>query len=172
MAKQSLGRTQIAELVKLLRAVFQYHHELRKQSEVAHLVQFPKIPSALSESLVVILGNQGLLLNELNLHNFQLSEENGDVVATSNNMQKLKIEVKATGNSAFQFFGDKDIESDILVWVHFDNCFKESSSEVKIFTVINPKLKFEKPQKITLSKFKDLGSPTETVINLDSVLVS
>ncbi len=44
-----------------------------------------------------------------------------DMVVELKNSKKIKIEVKATGKSAFEFFSDKDIKADYLIWLHFED---------------------------------------------------
>jgi hypothetical protein len=173
MSKQLLNANEIGELIETLRILFKYHQDLQNKSEIAKFIQRPKIPPFLSEALIVDLGNRGLLEN-LECSNFDLSNNNGDVVATSPSGQ-VKIEVKATAQSAFQLFSNKDIDADFLVWVHFDRYFEDDSyHEIEIFILRQPKIFFDQSRKITLSAFKKVGgeSIVSIHVNLDQYIKS
>ena len=166
MSKKLLNTVEIGELIRTLRILFKYHQDLQSRTEVAKFIQRPKIPPFLSESLVVDLGNRGIL-ESLECSNFDLSSSNGDVVAVSSN-GKVKIEVKATAQSAFQLFSNKDIDSDFLVWVHFNRYFEDDTNhEIEIFTLREPKRFFSQSRKITLAVFKKQGGKSITSIRVD-----
>jgi hypothetical protein len=168
MSKKLLNAIEIGELIQTLRILFKYHQDLQNRSEVAKFIQRPKIPPFLSESLVVDLGNRGML-GSLECSDFDLSTTNGDVVAISPN-GRVKIEVKATAQSAFQLFSNKDIDADFLVWVHFNRYFEDDrNDEIEILTLQEPKRIFNQSRKITLPVFKKEGGEfiVSIHVNLD-----
>lgn len=173
MSKKLLNAVEIGELIQTLRTLFKYYQELQNRSEVAKFIQRPKIPPFLSESLIVDLGNRGIL-ESLDCSNFDLSSSNGDVVAISPSGQ-VKIEVKATAQSAFQLFSKKDIEADYLVWVHFNRYFEdEECREIEIFILREPTKIFVESRKITLPVFikKSRATITKISVNLDQYTIS
>ena len=173
MSKKLLNATEIGELIQTLRTLFRYYQELQNRSEVAKFIQRPKIPPFLSESLIVDLGNRGVL-ESLGCSNFDLSSSNGDVVAITPSGQ-VKIEVKATAQSAFQLFSEKDIEADYLVWVHFNRYFEdEECREIEIFVLREPAKIFIESRKITLPVFiKKGGTAINRIsVNLDQYTVN
>jgi hypothetical protein len=176
MSKQFLTGDNIRELIGILRDLFQHHQKLRRKNMIAEKIQLPKIPSSLSESLIVDLGNRKKLQKVLPCSNFVLSEEQGDVVAELSG-REVKIEVKATARSAFQLLSPKDINSDFLVWVHFDQYFEnEEFHEIEIFVLKQPQKYFhnvtEKERKMTLTAFKKRGGTdlVRILVNLDYYL--
>lgn len=56
-----------------------------------------------------------------------------DMVVELKNSKKIKIEVKATGKSAFEFFSDKDIMADYLIWLHFEDFFLKKILKISKF---------------------------------------
>lgn len=168
MSKKLLNTVEIGELIQILRTLFKYYQELQSRSEVAKFIQRPKIPPFLSESLIVDLGNRGVL-KSINCLNFDLSSSNGDVVAMAASGQ-VKIEIKATAQSAFQLFSKKDIGADYLVWVHFNRYFENDEySEIEIFIMREPAKIFAESRKITLPVFIKSGGDaiTRIIVNLD-----
>ena len=70
-----------------------------------------------------------------------------------------RVEIKATAESAFQNFGEKDLKADVLVWVHFGSCFRDQNERrFVIYFLPRPKEIFPKPRKITLKRFLELGT--------------
>src|SRR5216117_149957 len=100
--KTLLSLDQLRSFVPVLRDLFA--HVERVLASLPPDLQFkrPQIPSALSESLAAHLLNSGRLGT---------------------------LEVKGTGQAAFQQFGAKDLAADVLVWLHFDNFFSTPSTK-------------------------------------------
>jgi len=167
MSKELLNATKIGELIKTLRELFKYHQDLQDRREVAISIQRPKIPPLLSRSLVVDLGNRGGM-RSLECSDFDLLPgKKNNVVAISSNRQ-VKIIVKATGKSAFQNLGNKDIDADFLVWVHFNRYFEDDwLHEIEILTLREPKRIFPQSRKITLAAFKKEGGESIVSINVN-----
>lgn len=91
-----------------------------------------------------------------------------DMVVELKNSKKIKIEVKATGKSAFEFFSDKDIKADYLIWLHFEDFFlKINIKNFKIFIIKDPKQYFKKPIKITIQKLYEIVNKDLFIYNLD-----
>ncbi len=157
MPKERLTKNEIIELSALLKEVFAYLNELKQRNQLASRIQYPKIPPIFSESMIMHLINDRKILNELQtISKVEFGGKQGDVLVSSG-QEQLRIEVKATAKSAFEYFGEKDITADYLIWVHFGDYFVGNSDKLIEINVINrPSKYFKKPVKITLSKLKEV----------------
>jgi hypothetical protein len=169
MPKQALGRAQIGELSRALRDVFDFHKALRGKYPSAAMIQFPKTPSDFSEAIVLELIKNGKILEVLKGYECKLGGKKADILARSGDFE-VRIEVKATGKSAFQFFGPKDVVADYLIWVHFGDFFSDAKEAIKIYVVQEPERFFKAPQKITLSAFRKIANPVEHIFDLECFL--
>lgn len=166
MKKEILTPAEIIDLIDILQDLFHHHEQIRLNYKLGELIQNPKIPSFLSESIAFHLLSSGELLGS-KIQTYQ-SKKGGDLEVSVNN-KKLKIEVKATGESAFQFFGHKDLDAYILIWVHFNKLFKKKSQtlNLSIYYIKNARAVFREPRKITLASFIDVGGDRITKKDLD-----
>jgi hypothetical protein len=154
MTQYLLEKQEIKELCKTLSQVFRHIEDLRKNSKIAQHIQFPKIPPKLSESIIVQLLREGILVPELSKHQISLGGRRADIIAKKSS-QELKIEVKSTGKQDFQYFGDKDVSADYLIWLSFKDSFKNENFKEISVTIIQPKDVALKPGKITLKHLKN-----------------
>jgi len=171
MTRELLSIKEIVNLGILLCDVFDYITKIKKKEKLGDKIKYPQIPSILSESLAIHLLNKKIILSELERFRFDFGGRTADILANKNE-EKIKIEVKATAKSAFQYFGPKDIVADYIIWIHFEDFFMDLEKNiVKIFIIKNPGKYFEKPVKITLSKLKQvIGEDLEEKeINVDQL---
>lgn len=153
--KELLQTTEISQINTLIRQVFEYLRRLRQENPLAARINNPKLPSVLTESIALHLLKKGYF-SDFNGYDFDFGKTVADIIGTKGNM-KIKIEVKATANSAFQYFGEKDITADYILWLHFGDFFSNRASHViKIFFITHPNNIFKKPTKITLSRMKQM----------------
>jgi len=76
--------------------------------------------------------------------------------------------VKATAKSAFQYFGEKDISADYILWFHFAEFYMNSEdTNIEVYTIQKPGDYFQTPVKITLSKLKQVIETNLEKIDLD-----
>ena len=142
-------------MISLLRDVFGYLDHLRVQDPLAKHIQYPKLPSLLSESIVLNSLKEGALLPELATASFAFGGRRADIMAQLPDGNEQTIEVKATGKSAFQYFGKKDIGCDFLVWVNFGTYFHARETQpVEACVIHQPSRYFRQPLKVTLAKVK------------------
>lgn len=154
MPRDLLSIQDIKELNKLLRRVFEYIKNLKNEHLLAAKIKYPQLPSILTESLTIHLLNKRAILTELDGFNFNFGGRIADILAT-NRDKTIRIEVKATAKSAFEYFGEKDLKADYIIWIHFAEFFMNSEDNfIKIFIIKEPGSYFEKPIKITLTKLK------------------
>lgn len=135
-----------------LRDAFKQIREIKKRDEIANLIKYPQIPSVITESLAIYLIKDNI--TELKDHELILGGSVADIIAKKYGTME-KIEVKATGKSAFQYFSHKDIKANYLIWIHFDKFFDEESNiPIEVFVLKNPSAIFKFPTKIVLEDFK------------------
>lgn len=137
-SRRILTLHEIRDLAGLLRSVFSRIAEIRRDNPLARHIQFPKIPSILSESLAVHLLRSGDVLPGLTGYSFSLGGKRADILAERLGETK-RIEVKATGKSAFQNFVAKDVDADYIIWIHFGDYFAGSGDKtLRAFVLREP----------------------------------
>jgi hypothetical protein len=170
MSRELISTQEIKELNKLLRQVFEYITNLKNKNRLANKIKYPQLPSILTESLAIHLLKKGII-PELSGFNFDFGGRIADVLAKRNS-RKIKIEVKATAKSAFQYFGEKDITADYILWIHFANFFMNyNDTKIEIYIIKKPSYYFDKTVKITLTKLKQIvGQKLEKIdFNVESL---
>jgi hypothetical protein len=155
MSKPPLSILEIKKVSILLRKVLRYIRKLKKNNPIAEVLENPKVPSRLSESLILNLLNQKLILRR-ELHGFAFNLGGGADISAKKDRKTLRLEVKGTGPRRFQKFGKKDIEAHYLIWVDFYDFFLSSKNPpVTLYIVKNPKRFFPEPiDQIRLETFE------------------
>jgi len=170
MTKVCLSKSDIKILSDLLKNVFLHIIELRGNNTLAQYVQFPKIPPYLSESMIIHLIKDGIILPEISrkLSHIGFGGSVADVlVKLLDNNNEIKVEVKATGKSAFQKFGVNDINADYLIWVHFNEFFlNKNQKTIEIFIIKDPSRYISKPDKITLSRLLSIVGSNIKIVEI------
>ena len=151
---------EINEALVAVRASFRAIQQIRRDFHGGRHVQFPRIPSILSESMIA---------REIRLGRTPLWQEPGaslpggrscDILAKVGE-NEYKVQVKATGSQGFQYLGPKDIVSDVLVWLHFGSFFeKDERLPLECYWLPRPSSLFTRDVKISLPKFRHLGAGT------------
>ncbi|WP_456444133.1 hypothetical protein [Thermococcus sp.] len=151
-----LTKKELLNLIKLVREAFGCISELKSKNDLARWIQYPKVPSILSESLVFHLVRDHILpLPIEDVSTFKFRTKEGDILF-ENGDDMIHVEVKATGKSKFQYLGEKDIKADYLIWVNFEDFFeRKGANQVKIITFERIGKYITSPRKITLSKLKE-----------------
>lgn len=167
MPKKPLTKDEIKELSNLLIDLFDHISRLKQRNQLANRIQYPKIPSILSESIIIHLINDGKILEDLRGYSVNFGGKKGDILI-STDAHELQIEVKATAKSAFEYFGKKDITADYLIWIHFGSYFLGANDNlIEVNVVRQPSRYFEEPVKITLSKLKQAIGDDLKVVQLN-----
>jgi hypothetical protein len=84
---------------------------------------------------------------------FDFGGNKADIIAT-NGPASRKIEVKGTTKD-FEYFGEKDIHADYLMWFDFKNLREQDATDsFDLYILPNPNLYFDKPLKILISRLK------------------
>ena len=156
MATQALlAAGEIRQACDAIRLAFGAVAKLRKDAPGGKFVQYPKIPSIVSESWLA----QEVAYGRAPFWPAGCAVSRG---GTACDLQVLdphgriwKLEVKATGSAAFQFFSTKDVTADALAWLSFDRYFEAESHEPPtVFWLENPSAVFAASTKITLREFR------------------
>ena len=130
MSQDILQQHEIQDSVAALREGFTAIRQIRNSRSQGRLVQFPKIPSILSESVVAqeILAGRGVRLKGPVL--VRRGGTKADLVVKSKG-KELRVEVKGTGKQGFGALGPKDVNADVLVWIAY-GAFFEGDSDTPI----------------------------------------
>ena len=148
MAKP-LTNEDILKLETLFTSVFSYLDTLRAVTPLALTIQYPKIPSVLSESLIIRLHSM-LFKGSIDA---EFGKPESDVRLSYPGGEFKHVEVKATGESAFEFFGKRDLAADYLIWIHFGRYFHGKKDSIAIYCLPSPSEYFQSETKITLKDF-------------------
>src|SRR2546422_4415211 len=169
MTKKPLSPTEIQQLIILLRGVFAYISDLKAKHPLAAQIQYPKLPPGLTESLAIHLLRKGEI-EGLSQYEYQFGGNVADIIGRDA-QTRLRIEVKGT-TKGFEYFGEKDIHSDYLLWFDFADLLRKNNGDghLRLYVVAQPASHFDKPVKIVISRLKEVAS--NGVIALDYRLSS
>jgi hypothetical protein len=125
---------EIVELDTALHRAFRTIKELREQLPAAKYIKSPPLPSIFSESIVIaavsrIFGSQWTARYGGAACDILIENEHGEV---------RRVEVKATGEHAFQEIKAKDLRADYLVWVRFGRRFILGHGPIVIAVLSEP----------------------------------
>lgn len=156
MTKRLLSPNDIQELVKLLKGVFSHISDLKAKNQLAAYIQYPKVPPSLTESLAIYLLRRGVIKG-LGQYEFQFGGNEADIVGSGMRI-RLRIEVKGT-TKGFEYFGEKDINSDYLMWFDLADLLKKGDGDdhLRLYVIAHPGNHFDKPVKIVISKLKQIA---------------
>jgi hypothetical protein len=150
LARAPLTLDQILAAEVALREAMDSVKDIRRRyGEAGQLVQLPKIPSLLSESIVY-----WLMRGTGEFESLRFREEGRDMIGRKADGRRVLIEVKSTGASAFQHLSKKDLESDILVWVHFRRYFEGRKDRITAYLFKEIGQEIDSPGRTRLSRIK------------------
>jgi len=161
----------------LMSKVFKYIKDLKNNHKAAKVIPNPKIPSTLSEPIVIHLLKNKKFIPELAKYDLRKGGNGADISAIYKSSIK-KIQVKATGKNDFITMGEKDMKADYFIWLRFENAFEINNfSRLTMFIIKKPN-KYQRlacwsknSNKITYEDFKDkIGGTTLKKINLNNLL--
>lgn len=145
----------IKESFKYIRSInFRLNNRLKTPS--INYVSLPKISPLLTESLAEHYLNKMQIRGIKGFHFERGGGRKGhDLLAIKKNIHK-GIELKATTMGAFQQLGNKDINADYLIWMHFGNFFNSNNSSIELYIVKEPHRFFKNVIKLNLDTFKKI----------------
>ena len=129
-----LSPEEIVQLdVALIRA-FRTIRELREELPAARHIKSPPLPSIFSESIIIAAAPR--------IFGSEWTARYGgalcDVLIANGRGEEKRVEVKATGEHAFQEFKAKDLRADFLVWVRFGRRFNLGQGPIEIAILSDP----------------------------------
>lgn len=151
MPKQLLSLAEIDQFIPLLKDVFSYISNLKKQNPLAYDIQYPKLPPKLTESLAVHQLRSGLIA-DLNGYEFRFGGKEADIIG-ERDREKVRIEVKGT-TKGFEYLGEKDIKADYLLWFDFEDLFRKSGRSFTLAILPRSQTRLSRPAKITIAGLK------------------
>jgi hypothetical protein len=154
MAKQLLSPGEIEELVSLLKEVFAYISDLKERNPIAADIQYPKLPPKLTESLAIHMLRTGLI-PDLRGRVFSFGGNEADIIGEGQG-RRARIEVKGT-TKGFEYFGEKDIRADYLLWFDFEDLFRNGKKSFTLCVLPHDQTRFSAPVKITLSGLRKVA---------------
>ena len=145
-----LSPADLRAFVPVLCDLFAHVESVRASAPSGLSIKRLQVPSAVSESIVAHVLNSGELGVKLTV---TTSQSGGDLEAQTATGVPARLEVKATTEAAFQQFGEKDIASDVLVWLHFDDFFWNPSQDlVSVYLLATPRKVIPVPTKLGLDQ--------------------
>jgi hypothetical protein len=166
--KRLLSPDEMLKLVNLMKEAFDQIARLRTTDPLAEWIQYPKVPSVLSESLIVHLINRGELIAGGPGDHARLGGKKADVLYRCEDLRESKVEVKASAREAFSEFVKKDTLADYLVWVHFGESFLQGLPFTAEILFVEAPSQFFNPGKMTLPRFKALAGAQLQTITVDT----
>ena len=126
---------EILQLEAALMEVFRTIRQLRSRTSAARHIKFPPVPSVFSESIAIattpVLFGSGWK-GRYGGHEADLIVEN------LTTRRSLKVEIKATGQHAFQELKPKDLQADVLVWFRFGDRFESGTGPIEVAVLDSP----------------------------------
>ena len=129
-----LSPGEILELDAALVRAFRAIRELQEELSAARYIKFPPLPSIFSESLVIAAAPRIFGPDWTARYGGSLC----DVLIENGRGEEKRVEVKATGEHAFQEFKAKDLRADFLVWVRFGRRFNLGQGPIEIAILSDP----------------------------------
>jgi hypothetical protein len=156
------------ELDRALAAVFQMIREVREKIPVARHIKFPALPAIFSESIVMaaataLFGPGWRCRSGGNNCDIILENASGDL--------KKYVEVKATGQHAFQELKAKDLRADILIWIRFGRRYELGSGLIEIAVIESPGKYITKPRRLDINRLERIPGIVENqrILRFESI---
>lgn len=160
-----ITREETKEGLKILSEVFEFIDSKKRQFTIAEVIKYPQLPVRISEAIAYYLILDRVLLPNIECESINFGGNLADIIIKTNINSSYKVEIKAT-RMYFQYFSDKDIFCDCLIWIDFNEYFK-TYKYIKIYELFNPNKFFKNNQKITLTKFINIVGNSVRIINFD-----
>jgi hypothetical protein len=159
---------EILELEIALMEVFRTIRELRVRSAAARHIKFPPLPSIFSESIAIATTSTLFGAGWTGRYGGRLADmlvENAAAGST------LKVEVKATGQHAFQELKDKDLRADVLVWLRFGRRLEMGKGPIEVAVIERPGKYFSTQCRLDVRRFEAVAGILEAqkVFQFDSL---
>lgn len=154
--KIPLTRDEIIELDRAITKVFDLYQKLRADIPIASRINFPLLPSILSESIVIIAAP--ILFNLRPGWKAVFGGKAADILLKDDNGNEELVEVKSCGMRGTLELKSRDVLSDKLVWVNFGSRYHDGFGPITVYVLRNP------------SKYYDPASSSLRVVKLHEFL--
>jgi len=146
-----LSKAEIKKVISELKNLTAIVENIQKKSGPYSIFQFPKTPPTLTESIAYHLINDGKILQGKKfskiLFNEKATKHAGsrkmptDLIGKIGNSGEFLIEVKGTRKpSQFTQFGQKDVDSDCIVWIDYGFSFQALGKiGIEVAVIENPR---------------------------------
>lgn len=166
--KALLSYDQLRSFIPLLRALFTHIEAVRTAAPPGLQIKRLQVPQAVSESIAAHLLSSGHLGVQLQV---TASRSGGDLEAATQTGRPAKLEVKATSETAFQQFGEKDLAADVLIWLHFaDFLWNPDQDTIWVHFLPKPSAVIPRPAKMPVklerAKFLELPGVLSKTVNI------
>jgi hypothetical protein len=156
------------ELDQALVAVFRIIRDVSDKTPVARHIKLPPLPAVFSESIVmavatVLFGPGWKCRSGGNSCDIILENANGDL--------KKRVEVKATGQHAFQELKAKDLRADVLIWIRFGRRYELGTGSIEIAVIESPGRYIETPRRLDVNRFERIPGIIENqkILHFESI---
>lgn len=126
---------EILELEKALMEVFRTIRKLRERSVATRYIKFPPLPPVFSESIAIAIIPRLFGSEWKARYGGSLADV---IIENATARSALKVEVKATGQHAFQELKDKDLRADILIWLRFGHRLELGTGPIEVAVIKTP----------------------------------
>jgi len=131
--------------------VFRTIRRLRERTFAARHVKFPPLPSVFSESIAIAATPLLFGPDWTGRYGGRLADV---VVESSITRRTLKVEVKGTGQHAFQELKDKDLRADVLLWIRFGTRFELGSGPIEAAVIADPGRYVSSQRRLDVRRFE------------------
>ena len=115
--------------------VFRTIRQLRTRTSAARHIKLPPVPSVFSESIAI--ATTPVLFGSAWKGRYG-GHEADLIVENLTTRCSLKVEVKATGQHAFQELKLKDLRADVLIWFRFGHRFESGTGPIYVAVLDSP----------------------------------
>ncbi len=158
---------EILQLDAALVRAFRMIRELREELPAARHIKFPPLPSIFSESIVIAAAPRVFGPG----WSARYGGATCDVLIENDMGEERRVEVKATGEHAFQELKAKDLKADFLVWVRFGRRFESGQGPIEIAILRDPSRFIPGACRLDTARFERRVGSTDalTTLSFDSL---
>ena len=134
--KKHLSKKEIAEFITIFCELRVFTENLKSRVKFLTGIQNPKIPPSVSESLIIHLINDKIILKDLAGCRLGGGRINSDVYGLPSKGKEIQIEVKATTSETyFQSISSKDKNADYLIWIDLKDFIKGTTDFIDVYII-------------------------------------
>lgn len=130
--REPLTQEQILTLDRALMGVFHSIRAFRESNAVARHIKFPPIPAIFSESIAIAATP---ILFGPEWTGCYGGRDSDLTVKHCVSGKLLRVEVKATGQHAFQELKEKDLLADALIWIRFGRRYELGGGVIEVAVI-------------------------------------